>query len=240
MKIALLGHGKMGKAIESEALKRGHEVVLVITSQNQSELTPESLRQADVAIEVSKPETAFRNVAACLEAGVPVVSGTTAWLDELPKAIELCEQQKGALLYASNFSIGVNIVFEVNKLLAKLMSPHADYKVQIKEIHHTQKLDAPSGTAITMAKGILENHPGLEGWYLVGEGTADDQSIAITAERKDEVPGTHILEWRNDIDSITLSHVAHNRLGFANGAVTAAEWMVGKKGFFGMRDVLGI
>ena len=243
MKILLIGYGKMGKAIEREALRQGHEVVLVIHSRNKKELTKKNIQQADVAIEFSQPEAAYKNIRTCIAAGVPVVSGTTGWLDKKKELKKYCHKQKGAFLYASNFSIGVNIFFYLNKMLAKLNSPkalgkQAPYQARIEEIHHTQKLDAPSGTAITLAKDIIAAHPTLSNWAL-GPIHQDDE-LPITAKRIAQVPGTHIVTWQSDIDCIEIKHCAYSRKGFVQGALLAAEWLIGKKGCFGMEDVLEI
>jgi len=224
MKIALLGYGKMGKAIAELAEATGDEVVLRIGSGNRGELTLESLQAADVAIEVSRPETAFDHITLCLEAGVPVVCGTTGWLDRLEEAVALCAYKEGALLYASNFSIGVNLFFALNKRLAELMERQPQYDPAILEIHHTQKLDAPSGTAISLAQDIVERLP--------------DKEPPITSIREGQAPGTHEVVYRSDIDTISIRHEAHSREGFARGALLAAHWIVGKKGFFSMSDVL--
>lgn len=238
MKIALLGYGKMGKFIEQLALAAGHEIVLKISSSNAHECTAPALQQADVAIEFSRPEQAFAHVTACLRAGVPVVCGTTAWQEKLAEAQTLCLELKGAFFYASNFSIGVHIFLKTNALLAKLMNPQAAYKVSIEEIHHTQKLDAPSGTAITTAQTILQELTRLQTWCKAENLTDTDTQLPITAQRIDHVPGTHIVRYQSPIDSIEISHVAHSREGFASGALAAAQWLIGKKGVFGMNDML--
>ncbi|MDO5105552.1 4-hydroxy-tetrahydrodipicolinate reductase [Capnocytophaga sp.] len=232
MKIALLGYGKMGKTIEKIALERGHEIVLKIDNAN----TPYNIALADVAIEFSTPESAFSNIRKCIENQVPVIAGTTGWLTDYDKAVALCNQHKSAFLYASNFSIGVNIFFTLNKKLAQLMTQLNDYNVSIEEIHHTQKLDAPSGTAITLAEGIIANS-GKTAWKL-GEATTTE--IPIEAKRIENVPGTHTVTYQSEVDTIEIKHTAHNRNGFALGAVLAAEWIIGKKGVFSMRDVLNL
>ncbi|MFK7806350.1 MAG: 4-hydroxy-tetrahydrodipicolinate reductase [Saprospiraceae bacterium] len=237
MKIALLGYGKMGKAINTEALSQGHEIVLKIGHNNTEELTTKNLQQADVAIEFSRPEAAFINLKKCIDAGVPVVSGTTGWLDKMEELKKYCSEKEGAFLYASNFSIGVNLFFQLNKKLSRLMAPQSQYQPSITEIHHTQKLDAPSGTAITLAKGLLENYSTKKSWAL--SPTTDEQQLAITAERIDKVPGTHVIEWASEIDTIAIKHTAHSRKGFVVGALLAAEWIIGKKGCFGMEEVIG-
>ena len=237
MKIAILGYGKMGKEIEKIALSRGNDVVLKIGEDNLNDLTKENLSRADVAIEFSTPHTAFDNIQLCFEAGVPVVVGTTGWLDKINDCIQQTESGKG-LFYASNFSVGVNVFFEINKKLATLMAPYNDYKVEMEEIHHTQKLDSPSGTAITLAEGIIDNLPKVTNW--VNEETVSENELGIVSKRIDKVPGTHIVAYENDIDEIYIKHTAHNRKGFALGAVLAAEFMKDKSGFYGMSDLLGL
>ena len=237
MKIAILGYGKMGKEIEKIALSRGNEVVLKIGEDNLIDLTKENLSSADVAIEFSTPHTAFDNIQLCFEAGVPVVVGTTGWLDKINDCIQQTESGKG-LFYASNFSVGVNVFFEINKKLASLMAPYNDYKVEMEEVHHTQKLDSPSGTAITLAEGIIDNLPKVTNW--VNEETVSENELGIVSKRIEKVPGTHIVTYENDIDEIYIKHTAHNRKGFALGAVLAAEFMKDKSGFYGMSDLLGL
>lgn len=233
MKIALLGYGKMGKTIEQIALQRGHEIVLKI-DENSADY---DITLADVAIDFSIPTAAFNNISNCLKNQVPVISGTTGWLDKLPEATQLCKQNNGAFIYASNFSLGVNIFFELNAHLAKMMRNLEQYTISIEEIHHTKKLDAPSGTAITLAEGIINNSD-KESWVL---GVTNKQTeIPITAKRIDEVPGTHTVEYKSAVDTIEIKHTAHSRDGFALGAVIAAEWLVGKTGIFTMKDVLGL
>lgn len=237
IKIALLGYGKMGKTIDQLATADGHEIVLKIDKDNAADRTPENLQQADVAIEFSQPDSAFDNIKACLEAGVPVVAGTTAWLARLEEAKALVDKHRGALFYASNFSIGVNIFFALNRRLAAMMNDHPSYKVDMEEVHHTQKLDAPSGTAITLAEGLIENLTGKTGW-VEGDATASD-AISIKSHREGMVPGTHIVNYRSSVDTITIRHEAHSREGFAKGAILAATWVVGRQGYFGMGDLLG-
>ncbi len=232
MNIALLGYGKMGKTIERIALQRGHQIVIKADEGSKYDIT-----EADVAIDFSIPTVAYNNISNCLNNGVPVISGTTGWLQDYDKAVALCEEKKGAFIYASNFSLGVNIFFELNKTLAKMMRTLKQYKVDIEEIHHTQKLDAPSGTAITLANGIIENSNAYTGWSL---GAESEQSIPIEAKRIDNVPGTHTVNYKSDVDSINIKHTAHSRDGFALGAVIAAEWIIGKTGVFTMNDVLNI
>jgi 4-hydroxy-tetrahydrodipicolinate reductase len=237
MKIALIGYGKMGKAIERIALTKGHEIVLKIDLDNGDEMTSENLRKADVAIEFTGPSSAAANLLKCADVGIPVVCGSTGWLDEYPVIKNVFEKKATAFLYASNFSIGVNIFFEVNKKLASLMAAHREYKVEMLEIHHTQKKDAPSGTAITLANQILSEIDSLKKW--VNSTTTDNTEIPILSERTDPAPGTHEIKYRSPIDDITIIHTAHSREGFAGGAVLAAEFIQGKKGIFNMKDVLG-
>lgn len=238
MKIGLIGYGKMGKAIEQVALERGHEVVFQVTSSTPVEEVNLSL--CDVAIEFTKPQLAVRHIDACLSAHVPVVVGTTAWHEALPEVEKRVMETQGSLLHASNFSVGVNIFFEINKLLARLISGHTEYTGAMEEIHHLQKLDSPSGTAITLADGILNNNPDYISWVL-GEGqqphTTSGQ-LGITSYRKPDVPGTHSIRYASDIDTITITHEAHNRKGFALGSVLAAEFLYGKSGVYTMSDVL--
>ncbi|HXD79701.1 MAG TPA: 4-hydroxy-tetrahydrodipicolinate reductase [Puia sp.] len=237
MKIALIGYGKMGHAIEEIARARGHEIVLTVSIENVEDNTIANIRKADVAIEFTGPGSAYDNIIRCLDAGVPVVSGSTGWLDRLAGVRQHCGQTRGAFLYASNFSIGVNIFFEVNKRLAALMAPHQEYEVRIREIHHTEKKDAPSGTAISLAEQILEKIPRKKGW--VNHISDNLEELEILSERVDPAPGTHRIEYGSDIDTIEIVHTAHNRRGFASGAVLAAEFLQGKKGVFQMSDVLG-
>jgi 4-hydroxy-tetrahydrodipicolinate reductase len=238
MKIALIGYGKMGKAIEEMAIKNGHEIVLKISSQNISDFNIENLQQADVAIEFTNPHSAVANLKKCFDANVPVVCGSTGWLDQWQEIENYCTEKNGTLLFASNFSVGVNIFFELNKKLATLMSSRPEYNISIEEIHHTQKKDAPSGTAITLAEGILNNNHNKEKWVL-GE-TENNVELSITSQRIDPAPGTHIINYNSSIDSIEIKHTAHNRIGFASGAVIAAVYILDKKGIFGMKDVLSI
>jgi len=232
MKIALLGYGKMGKAIEEVVLQRGHEIVLRKTSENSFE----GLTLADVAIDFSVPTSAVINITTCLNNNIPVISGTTGWLEDYEIMSALCEEKKGAFIYGSNFSLGVNIFFALNEHLSKMMSKFRDYKVHLQEIHHTQKLDAPSGTAITLAKTIID-HSDYSSWALAD---AANDEIHIDAQRIDKVPGTHTVTYNSSVDSIEIKHTAHNREGFAFGAVLAAEWLVGKTGIYTMKDVLAL
>lgn len=230
MKIALLGYGKMGQTIERIAIERGHEIVLRKDEFN----TYEGLSNADVAIEFSIPTAAVSNVSSCFNSNVPVVSGTTGWLDHYDEMVALCKEKNGAFLSSSNFSLGVNIFFELNDYLAKMMSKFDDYTVQMEEIHHIQKLDAPSGTAISLAKGVIENS-NYTGWTLE---KPNPKQIQIEAKRIENVPGTHTVTYNSSVDEIEIKHTAHNRDGFALGAVIAAEWIAGKQGIFTMKDVL--
>ena len=238
MKIALIGYGKMGKAIEEIALAKGHQIVLKIDLSNLNEFTKDNLSQADVAIEFTSPHTAFENVKKCIEYGVPVVCGSTGWLDKWNAIETLCHQQNGTLLYASNFSIGVNLFFELNTYLAKLMNKYNDYNVSLTEIHHTQKKDAPSGTAITLAEQVLANNSSKKNW--VNQPTTNAAELEIISERIDPAPGTHTIKYSSPIDDIEITHTAHNRIGFASGAVLAAESICNKKGIFTMKDALGL
>ena len=233
MNIALLGYGKMGQTIEQIAINRGHNIVLTVDKDDKDF----DVTKADVAIDFSIPNVAFNNIALCLNNNVPVVSGTTGWLDDYDRAVALCKEKQGGFIYASNYSLGVNIFFELNKTLAKMMSSLNQYNISMEEIHHTQKLDAPSGTAISLANDIIENHNNVNAWKL---DEASENTIPIVSKRIADVPGTHSIHYKSEVDPINIEHVAHNRQGFALGAVIAAEWLVGKKGVFSMKDVLGI
>jgi len=232
MKIALLGYGRMGKEIEKIALSRGHEIVIRKDVDDIIDIT-----LADVAIDFSVPSSAFNNISNCLNNNVPVISGTTGWLEKYEDAIALCKEKNGAFIYASNYSLGVNIFFELNTQLAKMMKTIEGYNISMEEIHHTKKLDKPSGTAITLAEGIIEN-TSKNNWEL-GEVTSEE-NIAIISKRISKVPGTHTVWYNSEVDSIEIKHTAHNRKGFALGAVIAAEWISGKTGVFSMKDVLNI
>lgn len=236
MKIALIGYGKMGHAIEEIATRKGHQVVLAISSKNRQDFTSDNLRSADVAIEFTTPESALDNILFCLKNGTPVVSGSTGWLHHLQEVEDLCRQTSGSFLYASNFSIGVNIFFELNRRLAQLMSSRNDYDVDITETHHVHKKDAPSGTAITLAEGIIGAGK-KKGYSLTAQ---DTDHLLIKSIREDEVPGTHLVNYFSSDDQIEIVHTAHNRRGFASGAVAAAEYIKDRKGIFTMKDVLGI
>ena len=238
MKIALIGYGKMGKAIEEIAIVKGHEIVLKIDVSNTSDFTKENIQKAHVAIEFTGPHTAFENISKCIEWGVPVISGSTGWLDQFEKAKILCEEKKGCLIYASNFSIGVNLFFEINKQLAALMEPYDNYDVSMTETHHTEKKDAPSGTAISLAEQILAKIGRKNKW--VNEPSNEARDLIIRSERIDPAPGTHSVTYDSPIDSIEITHTAHTRKGFAAGAVLAAEFANQKMGIFTMKDVLGL
>ena len=233
MKIALFGYGKMGKEIEQIALQRGHEIVLKIKGTEEYDIS-----QAEIAIDFSVPNAALSNIVSCFRNNVPVISGTTGWLDDFDKAIDVCKENNGSFIYASNFSIGVNIFFELNKQLAKMMNSQKEYSINLEEIHHTKKLDTPSGTAITLAEGII-NNTSKRDWQLK-ETQISAGTIPIEAKRILDVPGTHIISYESQIDSIEIKHTAHNRKGFALGAIIAAEWLNNKIGIYTMKDVLNI
>jgi len=235
MKIALIGYGKMGQEIERIALDRSHEIALIIDQNNHADLTVENLKGIDVVIEFTNPDSAYKNYMICFEAGVPVVSGTTGWLDQMEDIKSQCKGGKG-FFYASNFSLGVNLFFELNKKLSQLMSGFDQYDVDMEEIHHIHKLDSPSGTALTLAEGVLENHPVKDSW-IEGLSTKDSE-MSIVAKRHGAVPGTHSITWHSEVDEIQIQHQAYSRKGFAFGAVLAAEFMPGRFGFFGMKDLL--
>ena len=232
MKIALLGYGKMGKVIERIAIERGHEIVLKKDENN----TYDGLSNADVAIDFSVPTAAVENISNCFHTQVPVVSGTTGWLERYDEIIALCNEKKGGFISSSNFSLGVNLFFELNDYLAKIMAPYNSYSVAMEEIHHTQKLDAPSGTAISLANGVIENSNYTK--WTIDKPAANE--IQIEALRVEDVPGTHTVTYNSNVDSIEIKHTAHNREGFALGAVIAAEWLAGKQGVFTMKDVLNL
>jgi len=232
MRIALLGYGKMGKTIEQIALKRGHTIVIKANQSDEYNIT-----EADIAIDFSIPKAAYKNISQCLTHNVPVISGTTGWLDDYDKAVAHCQEKNGAFIYASNFSLGVNIFFELNRTLANMMNTLKEYKVSIEEIHHTQKLDAPSGTAITLANDIIKAHSNYTSWRL---NESNDHIIGISSKRIEHVPGTHTINYNSNVDAININHTAHKREGFAIGAVIAAEWLLGKTGVFTMKDVLNI
>jgi 4-hydroxy-tetrahydrodipicolinate reductase len=238
MKIALIGYGRMGQEIERIALERGHQVTLIIDINNAGDLNRENLHGIDVAIEFTTPETAVDNYLKCFEAGVPVVSGSTGWLDHWDYVSDACQKTETAFFYASNFSLGVNLFFELNRKLARLMSAFDQYNVSMTEIHHTKKLDAPSGTAISLATSILDCYPNLKGWenkILAAEGLLGIQSI-----REGDVPGIHTIRYESEVDYIEITHSAKSRKGFAFGAVLAAEYTAGKKGILSMEQMLNI
>ena len=234
MKIALIGYGKMGRVIEEIALMRGHEIVCRIDVDNQSDFESEAFASADVAIEFTTPATAVENYKRAFAAGVPVVSGTTGWLDRMPE-IEAACREGATFFYASNFSLGVNVFFALNKWLAGVMNRLDDYKVSLEEIHHIHKLDHPSGTALTLAKGIIDGIDGITSW---SETSQEAHELPIVAKREDEVPGTHIVRYDSEVDTITIEHCAKSRRGFALGAVVAAEFTVGRSGLLSMSDML--
>jgi len=228
----------MGKAIEQLALDAGDEIVLRIDASNTGELRAENLKKAEVAIDFSRPEAGFENIMACIEAGIPVVSGTTGWLDRFAEAERACWEKEGAFFYASNFSIGVNLFFALNQQLAALMEDWPQYRPEMTEIHHTQKLDAPSGTAITLAEALMERLSRAREWR--NEPTEAEGVLPIVSEREGDVKGTHEIRYRSDVDTIMIRHEAHSREGFARGALQAAQWLIGKTGVFGMKDMLGL
>jgi len=238
MKLALIGYGKMGKAIEEVALQRGHEIILIIDEPNLHDFTKQNIAKADVAIEFTGPHSAYDNVRTCLEFNVPVVSGSTGWIDKLDEMKKKCTEMNGAFIYSSNFSVGVNIFFEINKRLASLMSPHKEYEVILEETHHTTKKDAPSGTAITLAEQILEQVHRKKQW--VNELSENTEDLEIISQRIDPAAGTHSVKYSSAVDDIEIIHTAHTRKGFALGAVMAAEFLKDKKGFFSMKDVLNL
>ena len=242
MNIALLGYGKMGRIIEQFAIDRGHNIVLKIDAFNLHELNSDNLRKADVAIDFSTPDSALANIEACFSAGTPLIVGTTGWYEHLKEVQEKCEESNNSLLYASNFSIGVNVFFFVNQVLAKIMNRYPQYEVLVEEIHHTQKLDSPSGTAITIAEGIINGLERKNQWVndLIGEGeevVAKPEQLLIESHRIEEVPGTHTVIYSSEVDDIEFKHKAHSRAGFALGAVVAAEWLKDKKGFYSIKDM---
>ena len=242
MKIVLLGYGKMGQLIERFAIKRGHEVLLIVDEDNRENITTADLQDADMAIDFSTPDAALDNINLCFESKLPLVVGTTGWYDRLDEIREICNQQEQALLYGSNFSIGVNVFFHINRLLAKALNPYKQYDVQVEEIHHIHKLDAPSGTAITIAEGIVEHIDEKDKWINSVEGSGEElipkaNELLIESLRIDEVPGTHTVLYSSEVDQVEFKHTAHSREGFALGAVIAAEWLLGKKGFFQVTEM---
>lgn len=238
MKIALIGYGKMGKAIEEIALQRGHQVVLTIDQPNLHEFTQENLARADVAIEFTGPHSAYENVKRLLDWNVALVCGSTGWTEHLEEMKNKTAERTGSFVYSSNYSIGVNLFFELNKKLASLMAPHHEYEVLLEETHHTQKKDAPSGTAITLAEQVLEGIKRKKRW--VNELSDNPEDLEIISQRIDPAPGTHSIKYSSAIDTIEITHTAHSRMGFAGGAVLAAEFINNRKGFFSMKEVLGL
>lgn len=237
MNIALIGYGKMGKAIEEIAISRGHSVVVKFNSQNPLESS--QLRTTDVAIEFSQPDLALKHIKLCADGQIPIVVGTTAWEEHLAEIINHIDKREASLIYSSNFSIGVNLFFEMNKHLARLMNDKTDYVASITEIHHAQKIDAPSGTAVTLAKDLISNHPAYSSWKLTGQSeNMEKTDLPISAIREENVPGTHIISYTSEIDTLTIEHQAHNRKGFALGAIIAAEFIHKKKGVYTMSDIL--
>ena len=242
MKIALIGYGKMGKLLERFAQERGHEICIIIDADNASDIRSERFKEADVAIEFSVPHAALEHIYDAFEADVPIVVGTTGWYDELAAVEQKCRVGNNTLLYASNFSVGVNVFFYVNKVLARLMNSYPQYDVQVEEIHHTQKLDAPSGTAITIAEGILDGLERKNTWVNEVVGLQNDvvtkpNELLIESHRIEEVPGTHTVIYSSEVDELEFKHTAHSRAGFALGAILAAEWLNGKKGFYSIQDM---
>ena len=237
MNIALIGYGKMGKAIEEIAISRGHSVVVKFNSQNPLESS--QLRTTDVAIEFSQPDLALKHIKLCADGQIPIVVGTTAWEEHLPEIINHIDKREASLIYSSNFSIGVNLFFELNKYLARLMNDKTDYVASVTEIHHAQKIDAPSGTAVTLAKDLISNHPTYLSWKLTGQSQNMEKSdLPISAIREENVPGTHLISYTSEIDTLTIEHKAHNRKGFALGAIIAAEFIHKKQGVYTMSDIL--
>jgi 4-hydroxy-tetrahydrodipicolinate reductase len=237
MKIALLGYGKMGKEVEKAALYRNHEICLVIDISNTRELNEKNLANADIAIDFSTPDSAYENIITCFKSGTPIVSGTTGWLAKFDEVMQLCKEKGHAFFYASNFSLGVNILFNLNRYLARIMNNFNDYDCSIEEIHHIHKLDAPSGTAITLAHDLIDAIDRKKQWEL--NHASEPSSLKISAIRENEVPGTHTIAYDSAVDSIVIRHVAKNRKGLALGAVLAAEFLLGKKGYYTMSDLLG-
>ena len=235
MKIVLFGYGKMGKEVEKIALERGHELILRIEKNEEYDIS-----EADVAIDFSVPSAAFNNITSCFKKNIPVISGTTGWLEDYEKAVTICKKNNGSFIYASNFSIGVNLFFELNDKLSRIMNSNNNYTPSIEEIHHTKKLDAPSGTAITIADQTIKNSS-IKEWCLhTNKAKVDNEIIPISSKRIKDVPGTHIVAYKSEIDSIEIKHTAHNRKGFAHGAIIAAEWLINKNGVYTMKDVLNL
>ncbi len=236
MRILLLGYGKMGKTIESIALERGYTVDFIVDKDDHQLFDRISGQNVDVAIEFSQPDAALENILKCFDRGIPVVSGTTGWLDQFEKVKNSCEEKGGTFFYASNYSLGVNIFFKVNEFLAKVMDKFPAYQVSMEEIHHTEKKDAPSGTAITLAEGIIQENKKIQKW--VNKDTDAGEELGIKSRRINDVPGTHTVQYSSAVDDIEIKHTAHSRQGFALGAVLVAEWVIDKKGILGMDDFL--
>ena len=235
MKIVLFGYGKMGKEVEKIALERGHELILRIEKNEEYDIS-----EADVAIDFSVPSAAFNNITSCFKKNIPVISGTTGWLEDYEKAVTICKKNNGSFIYASNFSIGVNLFFELNDKLSRIMNSNNNYYPSIEEIHHTKKLDAPSGTAITIAEQTIKNSSTKEWCLHTNRAKVDKEIIPISSKRIKDVHGTHIVAYESEIDSIEIKHTAHNRKGFAHGAIIAAEWLINKNGVYTMKDVLNL
>ncbi|RAJ31850.1 4-hydroxy-tetrahydrodipicolinate reductase [Pedobacter cryoconitis] len=245
MNIALIGYGKMGQIIERFAIERGHEVVLKVGIDNLADLTVFNLRKADVAIDFSTPDAAINNIYTCFDANVPIVVGTTGWYGQLQEIKDECLRRNNTLLYGSNFSIGVNLFFHINEVLAKVMNNYPVYEVQVEEIHHTQKLDSPSGTAMTLAEGIIENMDRKSEWVNELDGNPaievlKQEQVLIASQRIENIPGTHTVIYSSEVDEIELKHTAHSRAGFALGAVVAAEWLQNKQGFYNISDIFNL
>ena len=238
MKILLIGYGKMGKTIEQLAKAKGHEIIGTIDHTNSASLSNFTSRNVDVAIEFTHPEAAFQNITYCLRHKIPVVSGSTGWLDQFDEVKRICQEHDGSFFYASNFSVGVNLFFHFNEYMAAKMKDYPEYDVKIREVHHTQKVDHPSGTAITTAEGILQHLTSKKSW--VNDAPANASQLEIISERTENVVGTHVVTYASEIDTIELSHDANSRTGFAAGAIMAAEWLPGRKGVYGMRDLLNL
>ena len=236
LKIILIGYGRMGREIEKAALGRGHQVVLQLDKDNQDQFTPQNLKQGDVAIEFSVPDAAYENIISCFDAGIPVVSGTTGWLDKFYDVRRKCLETENAFFYASNFSIGVNLFFQINKHLARIMDKYSNYDVRIEETHHKHKLDAPSGTAVTLAESIIQEMHRKQNWTK--DQASNSSDIPVHSIREDEVPGIHKVQYQSEFDEIEIKHSAKSREGFALGAVMAAEFIAGKKGIYSMEDLL--
>jgi len=239
MRILLIGYGKMGKTIQSIALQKEHQIAGIIDLNNRETLANFSAQNTDVAIEFTHPESAPANIRYCLENGIPVVCGSTGWLDHLPEIKALCNQKQGAFFYASNYSVGVNLFFHFNEYIAAKMQAYKNFNVEVKEVHHTQKVDKPSGTAITAAEGILNNY-NLKSKWVSDAAIPQSQELNILSERMADVVGLHTVRYISEYDTIELTHNAHSRIGFAEGAVMAAEWLQNKKGIFGMKDLLNL